>query len=174
MPELLCHLVGDYVLQNHWMANRKTSSWLAALVHASFYTLPFLFLTRDPLALAIIGGTHAVIDRYRLAKVWVDFWGVGVEGRVIGTIMRARGYVLGEVAIKPDLVETRWVRRGAIVWSEHHPEEMRTKEMDGYLLAHSAPRVADAPPFLGVWLLIIVDNTMHLCINHAALAWVGV
>lgn len=27
------------------------------------------------------------------------------------------------------------------------------------------------PPFLAVWLLIIADNTMHLCINYAALRW---
>jgi hypothetical protein len=31
--------------------------------------------------------------------------------------------------------------------------------------------IQPAPPFLGVWLLIIVDNTMHLCINYAALSW---
>jgi hypothetical protein len=29
----------------------------------------------------------------------------------------------------------------------------------------------DAPPWLSVWLLIIADNTMHLCINYAALRW---
>jgi hypothetical protein len=27
------------------------------------------------------------------------------------------------------------------------------------------------PPWLAVWLLIIADNTMHLCINYAALRW---
>ena len=27
------------------------------------------------------------------------------------------------------------------------------------------------PPWLGVWLMIIADNTMHLCINYAALRW---
>lgn len=29
----------------------------------------------------------------------------------------------------------------------------------------------DAPPWLSVWLLIIADNTLHLCINYAALRW---
>lgn len=29
----------------------------------------------------------------------------------------------------------------------------------------------DAPPWLAVWLLIIADNTLHLCINYAALRW---
>ena len=27
------------------------------------------------------------------------------------------------------------------------------------------------PAWLAVWLLIITDNTMHLCINYAALRW---
>lgn len=29
----------------------------------------------------------------------------------------------------------------------------------------------DTPPWLATWLLIIVDNTMHLTINYAALRW---
>lgn len=30
---------------------------------------------------------------------------------------------------------------------------------------------ASAPPWLAVWLLIIADNTLHLCINYAAIRW---
>lgn len=29
----------------------------------------------------------------------------------------------------------------------------------------------DTPPWLAFWLLIIADNTIHLCINYAALRW---
>lgn len=29
----------------------------------------------------------------------------------------------------------------------------------------------DTPPWLAVWLLIIVDNTLHLTINYASLRW---
>lgn len=81
---LLAHLVGDYVIQSDWMANRKvkpgpgstythTESWAAALAHGLTYTLPFLVITQNPLALAIIGGTHALIDHYRVAKrvIWL-------------------------------------------------------------------------------------------------------
>lgn len=69
---IVAHLVGDYLLQTHWMAAEKTHRWSAALVHAAAYTLPFLFVTQSPTALLVIGGTHAVIDRYRLARhvVW--------------------------------------------------------------------------------------------------------
>lgn len=68
----LAHLFGDYVIQNDWMANAKTTSHLPAAIHGVTYAACFLPLTRNPKALAIIGGTHFVIDRWRLAKyvVW--------------------------------------------------------------------------------------------------------
>lgn len=65
---LVAHLVGDYILQSHWMAVNKVNRWWPAVVHGVFYTLPFLFVTQAPLALAIICLTHIVIDRYRLGK----------------------------------------------------------------------------------------------------------
>lgn len=73
MKELLAHLIGDYVLQNHWEATQKTEKSLPALSHAAKYTAAFLPLTRDPKALLIIGGSHFVLDRFRLAKqiAWV-------------------------------------------------------------------------------------------------------
>lgn len=30
---------------------------------------------------------------------------------------------------------------------------------------------SSAPPWLAFWLLIIADNTLHLCINYAAIRW---
>jgi len=67
MEQLLAHLVGDYVLQTSYMAEHKVRSWPIAIQHAFVYSLPFLFLTQSPAALAVIFSTHAVIDRYRLA-----------------------------------------------------------------------------------------------------------
>jgi len=32
-------------------------------------------------------------------------------------------------------------------------------------------QLEDAPPWLGVWLFIIIDNTFHLTINHLALLY---
>lgn len=107
MPELLCHLGGDYVLQNQWMADNKVRAWWPAIVHAAIYTAVFLTITNSPLALAIIFSTHAIIDRFRLAKYWTTFYGIG----------------------------------------------------------------KGVPDWLSVWLLIIVDNTFHLTINHLALTY---
>lgn len=126
---LLCHLIGDYVLQSHVMATRKTSSWWWALIHAAFYSIPFaalLWMTAALVpalvALLVIGGTHAYIDRYAIAAKWCRWYGVGHPG---------------------------------IWWRPYSVGEMRAE-------------FAPPPPFLGVWLTIIVDNTMHLAINAAA------
>lgn len=70
--QIVAHLIGDYLLQSHWMATEKTKRTVAALAHVATYVLPFLLLTRDARALAIIVGTHFFIDRFRLARfvVW--------------------------------------------------------------------------------------------------------
>lgn len=69
---LLAHLIGDYVIQSDWMAQEKTKRWWPAIVHAATYGAPFVLVTHSPLALVVIVVTHAVIDRYRLARhvVW--------------------------------------------------------------------------------------------------------
>lgn len=67
MEQLLAHLVGDYILQTSHMAENKIRNMGVAILHAFVYSLPFLLITQSPAALAVIFGTHAVIDRYRLA-----------------------------------------------------------------------------------------------------------
>jgi len=66
--QILCHLIGDYLFQNTWMAMNKVNSWFVAAVHATVYTIPFLIVTQAPAALAFILGTHCIIDRFRLAR----------------------------------------------------------------------------------------------------------
>jgi hypothetical protein len=110
--QLLAHAVGDYVLQSDWMANQKTTRSLAALAHVLTYMLPFLLLTQNPLTLAVIGGTHFFIDRFRMAR-----------------------YVI-------------WIRNypwpGSKPWADCRKPDSRTV----------SPTSA--------WLLIIVDNIMHV------------
>lgn len=91
--QILCHLVGDYLLQSHWMAQEKTKQSFAAGVHAVSYTLPFIFLTRNPAALAFICLTHFVIDRFRLARwlVWLKN-GYLVSGYMVLRSPTATGY----------------------------------------------------------------------------------
>lgn len=67
MSQLILHLWGDYILQSHWMACRKTESLAVALLHATVYSLPFL-LIGSLYACSVILLTHVVIDRWRLAR----------------------------------------------------------------------------------------------------------
>jgi hypothetical protein len=82
--QIVAHLVGDYILQSHWMATDKVRNSLAAAVHAVTYTLPFAFLTWSLPALALICSTHFVVDRWRLARflVWAKN---GARGPVTAT-----------------------------------------------------------------------------------------
>ena len=68
---ILLHFVGDYLLQNNWMANEKIKSFLPALIHATIYSLPFFILTNFSPLILIILITHFFIDRYRLAVYWI-------------------------------------------------------------------------------------------------------
>ncbi len=78
--QIVCHLVGDYLLQSDWMAQNKTKNSFAAFVHVCTYALPFLFLSPSLPTMMILMGTHFVIDRWRLARyvVWFkNFLGPG-------------------------------------------------------------------------------------------------
>ena len=76
MEQLILHLIGDYITQTDWMATNKTKRADVAAFHAAVYTLPFMLLSPSMLALAVIFSTHAVIDRYRIARfvVFVKNW----------------------------------------------------------------------------------------------------
>jgi len=110
MIQILLHLIGDYILQNHWMAVNKVKRWIPAVIHVTLYTIPFLLITSSATALFIIWSTHLLIDRFRLAK-----------------------YI-------PILVN--WNKNG-------YPE--------------------GTPVWLSTWIIIIIDNTLHLTINYMAL-----
>ncbi len=88
---VLAHLVGDFMLQNDWMARNKSGHPLGAacvshcLLYSSVLTLTFgvlIFEPAQPLrvaALALFGGvifaSHWVIDGWRLAAHWGNVFG---------------------------------------------------------------------------------------------------
>lgn len=134
---LLAHLVGDYILQNNSMAQRKTSSWGWAFVHGVWYTFAYLVLNMILIAngypgfhwwaLVIIGGTHIVIDRLRLVKY--------------------------------------------LIWAVNNVPFVTPPE-DRYSLAEARANGGYAkgmPPYMSTWLMIVVDNTVHLVINVLAI-----
>lgn len=141
---LLAHFVGDYIIQNQWMADQKTSKWLPALVHGFTYTIPFLFATQSIAALLVIALTHAVIDRYRLAKYLIWF----------------KNQLVPKAARYPWNPATREANDHSIKM----PQQLNDR-------ATGFPQ--SVPSWMSVWLLIIVDNTVHIVINTLAIIFLG-
>jgi len=79
----ILHLIGDYVLQNDWMAQNKVKKWVPALVHATVYSLPFLLLCWSWWWLMLYL-THLVIDRFRLAVYWIKMVNWNWESKNFG------------------------------------------------------------------------------------------
>lgn len=73
MEQLIAHLFGDYIFQTDYMAEQKTKSLWIALAHAFTYAWPFLLLTNSGAALSVIVVSHALIDRFRVARFLVWF-----------------------------------------------------------------------------------------------------
>ena len=165
MTELLAHLTGDYVLQSHTMAIKKTTESKWALIHAFFYGLPFLLLVSDPWQWLVIVLTHAVIDRFKLADRWCRWYGNGHPG-LWWTEADRRTHI--EIAAEALYNSDGWKQKaGWKPWvkggnSDAQDEARRQSKGNGFPYP---------PPFLGVWLTIIVDNTAHLAINHLALGY---
>ena len=71
MEQLLAHLWGDFMLQNHPMAKHKKTNSLVCYMHVLLYVLPFLYLTHSITSLLVIGVSHYFIDRYSLATLFI-------------------------------------------------------------------------------------------------------
>ena len=71
---LVAHLVGDFVVQNDWMAVNKKRSSLACLVHVVTYMLPFLLCGLAWWQLALIAAQHFVQDRTAFVFWWMRVW----------------------------------------------------------------------------------------------------
>lgn len=143
--QLVAHAVGDYILQSHWMATEKTKNSVAAAIHAVTYTLPFALITQSPAALAVICGTHFLVDRFRLARFLV--W------------LKNGPWYLYEP--EPATNINQW--RDPPRLSFRQRLTMKPLTATGYQ--------DDVPAWLSVWLLIAADNIIHVAINAAAIKW---
>ena len=98
MMQVILHLIGDYLIQNDWMAlEKKKRSWegeIACQIHCITYSLPFLYIGSWN-ALLVIYATHYIIDRFKLIEWYlavrncifhVKNFGYGIERPVIITV----------------------------------------------------------------------------------------
>lgn len=149
--QLLCHGVGDYLLQSDYMAQMKTKDLRVAFLHATFYSLPFLLLKPSLAALLVITCTHAVIDRYRLARyvIWLKNW-------------IAPAWLLSCGCKDAVVLDTGFDS----CCNRCGKRSIRQRPFSECSATGNDP---SRPPFLAVWLLIITDNILHVLINALAL-----
>jgi hypothetical protein len=77
---ILGHFVGDYLIQNSWMALNKTKKWLPLLVHVALYTLSVCLFTAvftgfNPWWILVVFLSHLFIDRWSLADKYLELTG---------------------------------------------------------------------------------------------------
>lgn len=153
MDPVLAHFVADWVFQSQWMASSKTSRWLPAAVHVAVYGAVFALLVpaaRSWPVLAVVVGTHYLIDRYRLARHvnWAaNFIAPWRDTKVPGT---------GEDDPRTGI--------GLHVWRSANPP---WSECSTY---GSPP---GTPDHIGFIVMVTIDQIMHLVVNWAALRWLG-
>ncbi len=71
MDYLIGHLVGDFLLQNSWMAYGKKERWLPLLSHTLIYTGCISLATGwKPGALAVVAAAHLVLDGTDLMRLY--------------------------------------------------------------------------------------------------------
>lgn len=99
---LLGHLVGDYLLQNEWMAMNKSKNtrigWLAASIHCIIYTLAIcLFMQNfDPIWMVVVFLSHFPIDKFALAEKYMHY----IKGKGMKDYVKKDGWMDGLVYIK--------------------------------------------------------------------------
>lgn len=70
---ILCHLIGDYVLQTDRIADTKGTNMYHLFVHCALYCVPFYFLLGVSWQLTFIFIAHVIVDllkaRYKKIEV---------------------------------------------------------------------------------------------------------
>lgn len=150
--QLVAHAIGDYVIQSHWMANEKTKKVIPAVIHVLTYGIPFLFITRSIPALAVIVGTHFAIDHWRLARHFI--W------------------------LKNFLAPKQFFSKTEDMYEIEDEQGNKGLQWDLYLSRNrrwTECRATGFPPetpiWMSFWLMVIVDNILHVSINAMALNW---
>lgn len=152
--QLLLHAIGDYVTQSDWMATEKTKRSFAAAVHAIVYSLPFLFFFEPSYAaMAFISGTHFVIDRWRLARyvVWAKNW----------------------LAPWSWCTQCQGFDRPGIYTDQCHADRRphRLRPNPDWELCKATGYPPNRDLWLTFWLMIVVDNILHVLCNGIALKY---
>ena len=73
IPVLFAHFIGDFILQSDWMAQNKSKSNKALLIHVAVYSLPlFLFGWQFAILNAVIHGAIDYMTSRIASQLWAD------------------------------------------------------------------------------------------------------
>lgn len=76
MDYLIGHLVGDYLVQNDWMAKRKKTETWPCLVHCTIYAAMIASFTGWPIwAVLLTFVLHFIQDRTRIINLFMELNG---------------------------------------------------------------------------------------------------
>ena len=149
MELILCHLLGDYVLQSDWMAMNKARKTIPCLVHCILYTIPFLLITQDWKALLFIFGTHFLIDRFPI---------------IVKRLIWFKNHINPKLAF-PSFEKCKTTGYFDNLGCELGIcRENRTETVRGI---EYQPRIN----YITIWLYIITDNFLHLACNYFAVTF---
>jgi hypothetical protein len=169
---ILFHFIGDYLLQNDYIANHKTKSKIVVTIHVLLYSWLFLFIT-TPLAVLGIAITHWFIDHYRLAKYWIMLVNIKVIKDSFDLILNNWSFDIGDVLDCGNGDSVRVIRKKGTTYKvvAHKPDEC-IEYLFGIFQYNNTPTgfPKDRPDWLSTWLLIIIDNIFHILIN-SLLIW---
>ena len=70
---LLCHLIGDYVLQCDFIAKTKGENWYHLFVHCVLYIAPFWYFYGFDYRLDILFISHFIIDMLKARFHLIDY-----------------------------------------------------------------------------------------------------
>ena len=78
---IILHLLGDYILQNRWMALNKSKSWVICNLHSLIYAVPFGFVFSGKIFI-YVWLTHLLLDKFSIAELWLRL----IKGRSLRSI----------------------------------------------------------------------------------------
>lgn len=59
---VICHLIGDYVLQTDFIAKTKGTNWYHLFVHCALYIVPFIIVFGLSWKIFFLFAVHMIVD----------------------------------------------------------------------------------------------------------------
>lgn len=70
---IFCHLLGDYPLQQDFIAQTKGENWYHLFVHCALYCVPFAVVYGIDIRLLILFASHFIVDALKARYEAIDY-----------------------------------------------------------------------------------------------------